>query len=175
MRKLTTAAVRDRFAGSKLKMSIDYIFGRGTSRAIDLSVLSYEYSRKTGRIRHVKQKGQILFTFRSNGSISPSIGGAALLLSSLRGSRASGSPSWKIIVKDEVSDLVSAGKTVFCKHVVKCSKMLRPNEDVVVLNESTKLLAVGRSVVSGESMKQFKRGPAVKVRQGSSENASHEL
>jgi predicted RNA-binding protein len=35
-----------------------------------------------------------------------------------------------------------------------------------VLDEGSKVLAVGRAVLSGEEMKAFKRGVAVKVRRG---------
>ncbi len=65
-----------------------------------------------------------------------------------------------------VSDVVSSGKTVFCKHVVRCDDSLRAGEDVVILNERKELLAVGRTVMSGGAVKQFKRGQAIKVREG---------
>lgn len=77
---------------------------------------------------------------------------------------------------DGVTEFVSGGKTVFCKHIVHCDDSLRANEDVVVLNEGGELLAVGRSIIAGPLMKQFKRGVAVKVRQGrTSRGGSSEL
>jgi archaeosine-15-forming tRNA-guanine transglycosylase len=36
------------------------------------------------------------------------------------------------------------------------------------LNEKKELLAVGKAVIHGAAMKQFKRGQAVKVREGAS-------
>jgi archaeosine-15-forming tRNA-guanine transglycosylase len=160
-----------KFAISKLKMSLDYIFGKGASQPIDFASLDFEYSRKTGRIRHVIERGSgnILFTFRSDGSIAPTIFGAKAML---RGSVKSKSkenlkrPRWTITVLDGVSDFVASGKTVFCRHVVACHGSLLAAEDVVILNEQGELLGVGRTAVPALVMKQFKRGVAVKVREG---------
>ncbi|MGI0091970.1 MAG: PUA domain-containing protein, partial [Nitrososphaerales archaeon] len=60
------------------------------------------------------------------------------------------------------------GRTVFCKHVVDCADLLRAGQDVAVLNEKGELLAAGRTLLSGPTIKQFKRGAAVKIREGSS-------
>ena len=55
---------------------------------------------------------------------------------------------------------------MFCKHVISCSNELRAGQDVAILNEAGDLLAAGRTVLSGPVIKQFKRGVAVKVREG---------
>jgi len=163
---------------SKLALSLDYIFGRGTSKRLDLNDVDFEISTRTGRPRYVLKKsdGEILFTFRANGSIAPTLIGAKSLLNERRMMKAGKDlgprPRWTITVIDGVSELVSAGRTVFCKHVVRCDDSLRANEDVAILNERGELLAVGRSVVSGPLMKQFKRGAAVKVREGSNLSAN---
>lgn len=155
---------RDQFDESKFKMSLDYIFGRNASRRIDFSTLSHIHSRKTGRLKHIDERssGKVLFSFRANGTIAPTVLGASALMG------VKGVPKGRsvVTVMDGVSEIVASGKTIFCKHVASCSDSLRPNEDVVVANERRELLAVGRSVVGGAAMKQFKRGQAVKVREG---------
>jgi predicted RNA-binding protein (TIGR00451 family) len=153
------------FDRSKTKMSLDYIFGSGASKSLDLSKVSFVHSRKTGRIRQVEDPvtGKVLFTFRSNGTIAPSPNGAALLLA---GNRSKKRFPWILTVADGVCDFVSAGKTVFCKHVTDCSDSLLAGQDVVVMNEENEVLAVGKSVLAGTAMKEFKRGQAVKVREG---------
>lgn len=155
---------------SKLGMSLDYVFGRGTSRSINFEHLEFELSPRTGRLRYVRHKttNDILFTFRSNGSIAPTIKGASLMLGGKVSKGIKRRPRWIITVIDGVSSIVSSGNTVFCKHVVHCDDSLRSNEDVVVLNQKGELLAVGRTVLSGRAIKQFKRGAALKVREGSS-------
>ena len=174
IKKLTSKQFKDMASKSKIVMSLDYIFGKGTSKALADHKLAFEYSRRTGRLRYVlNEASEILFTLRSNGSIAPTLSGAELLLSG--SSKKKARADWVVTVLDGVSDIVSKGKTVFCKHVVWCSDNLRAGEDVAILNESGKLLAVGRTVVSGPTMKQFKRGPAVKVREGRTKNGSDEL
>ena len=147
-------------------MSLDYIFGKGTSKCLDFDVIDFQYSRKTGRLRYVmdRESKEILFTFRANGSIAPTIKGAKMMLGKviLKKSR----PRWVVTVIDGISEFIASGKTVFCKHVAECDKNLKAGEDVAVLNQKGKLLAVGKSVVTGALMKQFKRGVAVKVREG---------
>lgn len=160
---------------SKLEMSLDHIFGPGTSRPLEFNNLDFEYSPRTGRVRHVRERssGTLLFTFRHDGSIAPSIAGAKALLDrkTMKALKKNSKgnytrPRWTVTVMDGVSEIVSQGKTVFCKHVVDCHHSLRPVEDVAVLNQKGELLAVGRTILAGPIMKQFKRGVAVKVREG---------
>jgi len=148
----------------KTAMTLDYIFGAGISNSLDFEKISFVHSRKTGRIRQLEdsESRNVLFTFRPNGTIAPTAAGASVLLSAKRNIR---SP-WVITVMNGVSEFVSSGKTVFCKHVVSCNDSLRAGEDVVIVNEQKEILAVGKSVISGIEMKQFKRGQAVKVREG---------
>jgi predicted RNA-binding protein (TIGR00451 family) len=152
------------FDKSKAGMALDYIFGTGTAKGVDFSKISFLHSKKTGRIKQLEdpRTKKVLFTFRPNGTIAPSVAGASMLLSNKRNLKA----RWVITVMTAISEIVSNGKTVFCKHVVHVDDTLRPGEDVVVVNEEKEILAVGRSVIDGFSMKQFKRGQAVKVREG---------
>jgi predicted RNA-binding protein (TIGR00451 family) len=163
-RRSDIAAEKNQFDRSKVRMSLDYIFGPGTSRPIDFTKISFIHSRKTGRLKHLEDRisGRVLFTFRPNGTIAPTVAGASVLISDKRNKRA----RWIVKVIDGVSEIVASGKTVFCRHVTSCSDLLRAGEDVVILNERGELLAVGCSVLSGPAMKQFKRGQAVKVREG---------
>jgi len=163
-KKLDHLARRKEFDESKTRMTLDYLFGPGVSRKIDFSKIAFVHSRKTGRIKQLEDRasGKVMFTFRPNGSIAPTLLGARAMLSS----NASLGTRWIVTVINEVSEIVSSGKTVFCKHVVSCEDALRAGDDVVILNERKELLAVGRAVLNGSAMKQFKRGQAVKVREG---------
>ncbi len=165
---------RYEFGESKLTMTLDYIFGKNTSRALDYSNLKFKHSRRTGRLKYVVQRSsdRVLFSLRPNGSVAPSLAGYKILLS--RQKLTKRRPAWTVTVIDGVSQIVSAGKTVFCKHVTACSDELRAGEDVAVLNEKGELLAAGRAILAGPMIKQFKRGAAVKVRVGTEKNASDE-
>jgi uncharacterized protein with predicted RNA binding PUA domain len=69
-------------------------------------------------------------------------------------------------VSNDVASFVAEGKSVFAKHVVAADSEIRPEEEVTVLDEDGRLLAVGRAVLTGREMLAFKRGVAVKVRRG---------
>ena len=157
---------------SKIAMSFDYIFGNGTSKRLDFETIDFQYSRRTGRLRYVinRETKEILFTLRANGSIAPTISGARFMLGRRIGKKSR--PRWVVTVINGVSEFVANGKTVFCKHVITCDEDLRAGEDVVVSNQRGELLAVGKTVVPASVMKQFKRGAAVKVREGISKSGS---
>ena len=157
---------------SKLIMSFDYIFGRGTSKRLDFEKFDFQYSRRTGRVRYVvdKHSKAILFTLRPNGSVAPTILGARSMLGTRIPKKSR--PRWVVTVIDGVSDVVGSGKTVFCRHVAACSNDLIAGEDVMVANQRGDLLAVGKTVVPASVMKQFKKGVAVKVREGIRGNGS---
>lgn len=167
---------RDDFSKSKLAMTLDYIFGKSSSRSLDFSKLDFQYSNRTSRLKYVRldDSKDLLFTFRANGSLAPTITGYRILLSKINLANIHKRPSWSLTVIDGVSEFVSQGRTVFCKHIVYCSDNLRAGQDVVILGENGNILASGRSILSGPTIKQFKRGAAVKVREGSQKNAPDE-
>ncbi|MGI0083684.1 MAG: PUA domain-containing protein [Nitrososphaerales archaeon] len=171
-RRGLSPAYKQALTRSKLVMSFDYIFGRGTSKKLDFEKFDFQYSRRTGRLRYVVDRlsKDILFTLRPNGSIAPTILGARNMLGKRVSTRSR--PRWVVTVIDGVSEFVASGKTVFCRHVATCSKDLLAGEDVVILNQKGDLLAVGKSVVPASVMKQFKKGVAVKVREGIRRNGS---
>ena len=69
-------------------------------------------------------------------------------------------------VRDDVSKFVTAGGDVFAKHIVEADDEIRAKDEIIVVGEGSKVLAVGRSVLSGGEMKAFRTGVAVKVRRG---------
>ena len=157
---------RNKFAIAKFSSSLEFVFGLRVPYE-ELESYQYYYSRKTGRLRYVKNGEDVLFTLRANGSIAPTIAGARLLISqSLKKAQ------FVIRVLDGVAQEISKGKTVFCKHVAGASNGLRSGQDVVVVSQNGTLLAVGNAVLAGPLMKQFKRGVAVKIREGANKHGS---
>jgi uncharacterized protein with predicted RNA binding PUA domain len=58
---------------------------------------------------------------------------------------------------------VEDGRSVFCNHVVWCGKNILISSEVPVLFNS-KVIAVGRAVLSSEMIQSQDRGVAVKIR-----------
>jgi 7-cyano-7-deazaguanine tRNA-ribosyltransferase len=139
----------------QLKTILDYQFGKGASK--NFKNLQLEVSKKTGRIRRVRQCGTLLGTVRpSDGLFIPSFAGAKLLGKYIK----------TIKVKDkEVAGFIRIGKSLFARFAFP-SKNIRPNEEVLITFKN-KPLALGTACLSSHEMIQFKRGMAVKVRRRS--------
>ena len=140
----------------KLQQSLDALFGPGSSKYLpkDIDVI---LSRKTGRIRTVSHKGNILCTLRINGSLAISIDFAQTLLQSKTFRENC------IEINKDAAPFVMEGRSVFCKHVVWCGKNVRIAADTPILFEN-KIIAVGKAILSSEMISDFNRGVAIKVR-----------
>jgi len=71
-----------------------------------------------------------------------------------------------VTVQNDVSKFIIEGGDVFAAHVVKANDEIHAKDEVIVLDENGRVLAVGRAVLSGLEMKAYKTGVAVKVRHG---------
>lgn len=145
----------------RIRKTADYQFGKTFGEALFPSVVTISFSRKTGRIRHIFNKGKLLATLRpTDGMFSLTIRGAKRVVAKVKPLR-----QW-VKVRRDVASFIAEGKSVFAKHVVDADDGIRPRAEVIVLDENGRVLAVGRAVLSGEEMKTFKRGVAVRVRRG---------
>ncbi len=150
----------------KLMGIANYQFGNDAGIALFASGIQVALSRRTGRMRHIYKNGKLIATLRpKDGYIALTSEGALLILSGMK------HPSNLVVVQDDVADFIKAGGDVFAKHVVRADESLRPAEEVVVTNVGGKLLGVGKAVLSGNDMRHFKRGVAVKVRSGTEQSA----
>jgi predicted RNA-binding protein (TIGR00451 family) len=70
-------------------------------------------------------------------------------------------------VQNDVSQFVADGSDVFAAHVIKADDAIHAKDEVIVVDEAGKVLAIGRAMLSSSEMKAFKTGVAVKVRHGS--------
>ncbi len=146
----------------KLRGVADYQLGRGTGEVLFKRNTMVVHSPRTGRIRHLYREGRLLATLRANdGMLALATEGARLLLKSRRFKNL-------VTIQTDVSDFIRHGRNVFAKHVKQASSTIRPEDEVIVINEENELLATGRAFLSGEEMLSFRRGVAVKVRHGSS-------
>lgn len=145
----------------RIRTIADYQFGWRVGEALFPQECEYTRS-KTGRVRQVSLNGVRLATLRAqDGRLTFSIVGAQRLQSAIP------FPYFRVIVQDDVSEFIEAGKSVFAKHVIQADPAIRSGDEVIVVTSSDTLLATGTAVLSGEEMLKFNYGVAVKVRQGS--------
>ena len=72
----------------------------------------------------------------------------------------------RVVVKDDAVPFNREGKNVFCQFVKECDPALRPMEEVMVVDKDDTLIAIGRTLMTADEMFAFKKGIAVKVREG---------
>ncbi len=145
----------------KIRSIADYQFGRDVGEKLFPNNVEIAYSKRTGRIRHIYLGEKLLATLRpTNGLFSLTITGAKRMIELVKPSRL-----W-VTIQAEAVPFVAKGKSVFAKHVIDADREIRPQEEVVVVDGKNRVLAVGRAILTGEEMKTFKRGVAVRVRRG---------
>jgi uncharacterized protein with predicted RNA binding PUA domain len=145
----------------RVRSVADYQFGRGVGEALFPSSVEILFSKATGRIRYVNLNGERLATLRpTDGLLSLSVSAAKLLVERL------GFASCLVTVRNDVSEFVADGGDVFAAHVVKVDDAIHSKDEVIVVDEDGRVLAVGRALLSGSEMLAFKIGVAVKVRHG---------
>ena len=145
----------------RIRSIADYQFGKGVGVRLFPENVKILYSKTTGRIRYVSLNGERLATLRpTDGLLSLSITAAKFIAENADFAQCF------VTVRDDVSKFVADGSDVFAAHVVKADDVIPARDEVIVVDESGKVLAVGRALLSGSEMKTFKTGIAVKVRHG---------
>ena len=149
-----------------MQVIADFQFGAGTGPALFPEGCTFILST-TGRIRQVLFGGTRLATVRaSDGRLTLGIEGARRLKEALP------APAYRVVIRDDVAEFVAKGKNTFAKHVLAADPGIRAGDDVMVVAGGDRLIACGAAVVSGAEMLAFNYGAAVRVRQGSDNNAS---
>lgn len=145
----------------RIRSVADYQFGKGVGRALFPKNVKIVFSRKTSRIRYVYLEDKRVATMRpTDGFFSLSISGAKRIANSKQQARCF------VTVRSDIGKFIVEGGDVFATHVITADDEIRAKDEVIVFDEKSKVLAVGRAILSGEEMKAFKRGVAVKVRRG---------
>lgn len=140
----------------KLKQTIDILFGKGISNQLPKKI-DFTFSKKTGRIRSVYHKENLLCTLRIDGGLAISPYFAQILLKSKRFRENC------VEINQDAAPFVEEGRSVFAKHVTWCGKNVKIASDTPVLYKE-RIIAVGKAALSSEMIKDMQKGVAVKVR-----------
>src|SRR3712207_2519316 len=154
----------------KVCRHVDAIFGAGVSEALPDDI-QFSFSRRTGRIKNFGIGGRLAITLRTDGGLALTIMGAQYLLENSK-------RFWENCVKpmQEAVPFVSEGRSLFCKHVEWSGSNIKVGSDVAIITgnsiiggndtNSPRVIAVGVAILPSKLMKQYRKGVAVKVRQG---------
>jgi 7-cyano-7-deazaguanine tRNA-ribosyltransferase len=141
-------------------------WGEGASHVTSLEGLDVDISRATGKIRHVRQESLMLFTVvPTTGLLTPTYDGGMRLLDAGIDAR------YVVHIDSEVAEFVADGKSALAKFVRQASPDLRAGEEVLVCDEDSNLLGVGRALLTGPEMLDFDRGVAVNIRHSRKDQA----
>ena len=144
----------------RIEIMVNYLFGKGVSRALPKQGFQLFYSRRSGRVKLIHHDRKLFATVKPNGAMALSVYGATIL---------SKSPKFRescVQVMDETVEFVRGGRSVFNKFVVAAGKNVYPKSEVAIVDSKGRVVGVGMAVLNGAYMRQFKTGVAVKVRAG---------
>ena len=146
---------------NRIRSIANYQFGKSVGADLFPKGVEVTFSKATGRIRYVYLDGERLATLRpTDGLFSLGITGARRIAEERVSAKCF------VTVRTDVAEFIAKGGDVFAAHVIRADDEIRSKEEVIIMDEKDAVLAVGQAVLSGEEMRAFKRGVAVKVRHG---------
>ncbi len=123
--------------------------------------MNFEFSPRTGKIRYIKEGNELLASYISkNGTFS------IMLNTVLKLYRRIPTPKNRVKILSSVSEFIENGKSVFAKHVVDVDPNLLVGDQVFVVDQQDKLLAVGKLEAPPHYLKMLNSGVAVSVKKG---------
>jgi len=147
----------------KLKGISDYQFGPDITDILfnDLDKIKIIRSKNTGKIRYIHLKEDLLLTLKpTNGFFTLGFLAADMIIKS------TSTPKLRAVVLNEISEFIREGRNVFCKHILDIDEYLRPNDEIIVVNQEQEILAIGRVKIPIPYIKYFNRGVGIDVRKG---------
>jgi len=146
-----------------LKGISDYQFGPEITDILfeDLDEIRVIRSKNTGKIRYIHLKDDLLLTLRpTNGLFTLGFLAAEMII------KRTNTPKLRAVILSEVSKFIRDGRNVFCKHIIDIDEDLRPNDEVIIVNQEQEILAIGRVKLPIPYIKNFNRGVGIDVRKG---------
>ena len=149
------------FGLTELRTVGDYQFGRGVGEALFPPDDRPEVGRsRSGRPRQITTAAGRIATFLTDGRLSLGIEGGRRIHDECD------PPTYRVVVGEESEPFVRDGRNAFAKFVLDVDPVVRPGDEVLVVNVDDELLGVGRAELSARAMADFESGMAVLVREG---------
>jgi len=148
----------------KLEFLFKYQWRLDATEFLKQDEVEIELSRSTGKIRHIRREGEILFTLvPTTGLLTPTYeGGIELAKMGL-------DEEYIVVMTQEASEFVARGKSALAKFVKQVGPQLHAGEEVLVVDEEGTIVGTGRTLLSGFEMLSFNRGVAVAIRHSMSQ------
>lgn len=144
---------------SMLTRVADYQWGRGAGAVLFGGDPEVTHT-SSGRPRQVLADEGRLVTYATDGRFTLGVAGGRRLNDGLADGR------YRVVVGDESEPYVREGRNAFAKFVTAAGPEIRPGDEVLVVDPTDALFAVGRAELSYAEALAFDSGVAVKVRHG---------
>jgi uncharacterized protein with predicted RNA binding PUA domain len=129
-----------------------------------------QFSGRTGKIKQLHLNNQLLATYKPQyGNFSFSISAIQQILPSIP------PPRFRVKILTAVASFIEQGKSVFAKHVIEIDPEQRAGDEVFVVDETDRLLALGKLNLPPYQLRNFTNGTAVKVRHGIRSSSDEEI
>ncbi|RLG54696.1 MAG: tRNA guanosine(15) transglycosylase TgtA [Thermoproteota archaeon] len=116
-------------------------------------------SKRTGMPRQVFDGEERVGMIRHyDGMFVPSLEGARKLI------RVLPYPKCRVVVKKEFVEAVARGTSVFTHFVDDLDPEIRPYQEIIAVDGSDSVLAVGKTILAGPEVREFKRHPFMRIR-----------
>jgi len=151
----------------RVRAVADYQFGKGAADALLSGKVELVKSKNTDKIRNIIVDGEHIMSMRAeDGFFSLRGPGAKRLL------KAFPSPRLRMIVSDDSAPYNREGKNVMCGFITDGDEDLRPADEVLVVDKNDQLLAIGKMILTKDEAMTFKKGLAIRVREGTKEKVT---
>jgi 7-cyano-7-deazaguanine tRNA-ribosyltransferase len=142
-----------------------YQFGIPAADALFRGEIQLITSKKTGKIRNVISDGEHVLSMRAgDGLYTLRMEGAKRIVEAVP------APHMRVVVMDDSVPFVSEGRNAFAQFVLDCDPEIRLMDEVIVTDRNDNPIATGRAFLVPFEIKQMKKGMAVKVRSGKSDD-----
>ncbi|MFW6152819.1 MAG: PUA domain-containing protein [Halobacteriota archaeon] len=143
-----------------------YQFGPDVATYLLETLQFTEISRsRSGRIDRLYTADGRVATLTTHGRFTLGLAGARALHA------ATDPPAYRVVLDDEAVPFVVDGSNAFAKFVIRVDPRIRPRDEVLLVDGTDTLLAVGRASLSASAMTAFDRGMAVSVRHARGESS----
>ncbi|MBW9140540.1 MAG: pseudouridine synthase [Candidatus Aramenus sp.] len=144
-----------------LKAIAEYQFDRNVADCLfpEKSLFSVQRSLNTWRIRNVLKDNILYLVLKAQDNLFSLTDSSSLTIK-----ECTKIPEYRVVVPNDIAEVIRKGGNVFSKHVIQADKSLRAGDYVLVVNEEDQLIAYGKMKVSGEEAIEYKKGVAVNVK-----------
>jgi len=143
--------------------TLTYIYDTTVADALmkDYKDFRFEFSKQTGRLRYIhKGKDPFLTIIPTTGWIVPSLEAFEII------KQVSEPPKYRVIVSDDAAKFASEGKSVFTHHIIEIDRNLRPNDEVMIVDQQDRIAALGKLNFPIQYITNERNGVAVKNKKG---------